>query len=238
MLRSGSYSVREANDREVLATATYLGGHAAFVQGEYTSAAALVGESVALYRALADLPGAGLTLTVLGQVALAEGDFARAERLFDESEELLRAAGSWWRLTANLTIRAIATAMRGDHAQTIALLRETLALALRLHDTQNAAYGLEGLAGALTMLGQGRRAARLFGAAEALREGTGSVIRLAVLRERHLAALDAQLDADELAAKWAEGRAMPSEEAVAYALEDDKASPTQAASGGASGGRV
>ena len=229
MLRSGSYSVREANDREGLATATYLGGHAAFVQGEYTSAAALVGESVALYRALADLPGAGLTLTVLGQVALAEGDFARAERLFDESEELLRAAGSWWRLTVNLTIRAIATAMRGDHAQTIALLRETLALALRLHDTQNAAYGLEGLAGALTMLGQGRRGARLFGAAEALREGTGSVIRLAVLRElreRHLAALDAQLDADELAAKWAEGRAMPSEEAVAYALEDDEASPT------------
>jgi ATP/maltotriose-dependent transcriptional regulator MalT len=170
----------------------------------------------------------GLALTVLGQVALAEGEFERAERLFDESEELLRAAGSWWGLSANLSIRAITTAMRGDHARTVTLLRESLALALRLRDTQNAAYGLEGLAGALAMLRQGRRAARLFGAAEALRERTGSVIRLAALRElreRHLAALRAQLNADELAAEWAEGRAMLSEQAVAYALEGDEASP-------------
>ena len=184
---------------------------------------------MSLYRALGDVSGAGLALTVLGQVALAEGDFERAARLFDESEELLRAAGSLWHLSANLSIRAITAAMRGDHAQTLALLRESLSLALRLRDTQNAAYGLEGLAGALAMLGHERRAARLFGAAEALRERTGSVIRLVALRElreRHLAALRAQLDAEELAAEWADGRAMPSEQAVEYALESDEVSPT------------
>ena len=138
----------------------------------------------------------------------------------------MRAAGSWWHLSANLSIRAITTAMRGDHAHTVSLLRESLALALRLSDTQNAAYGLEGLAGALAMLGHERRAARLFGAAEALRERTGSMIRLAALRERHLAALRAQLDAEELAAMWVAGRAMPSAQAVEYALESDEASPT------------
>jgi hypothetical protein len=223
----GGRLAREAGNREVLAMATYLGGHAAFVRGEHARAAALAGEGVTLYRALGDLSGAGLALTVLGQVALAEGDFERAARLFDESEELLRAAGSLWHLSANLSIRAISAAMRGDHARTIALLRESLSLALRLHDTQNAAYGLEGLAGALAMLGRGRRAARLFGAAEALRERTGSVIRLAALRElreRHLAALRAQLDADVLATEWAEGRAMPSEQAVAHAFEEGEAS--------------
>jgi len=165
--------------------------------------------------------------TVLGQVALAEGDFECAEQLFDESEELLRAAGLWWHLSANLNIRAITTAIRGDHAQTITLLRESLALALRSRDTQNAAYGLEGLAGALAMLGHGRRAARLFGAAEALRERTESVMRLAALRELHechLAALRAELEADELSAEWAEGRAMPSEQAVAYSLKEGEAS--------------
>ncbi len=62
--------------------ATYLGGHAAFVRGEHARAAALADESVALYRAVGDLPGAGLALTVLGQVALAQGDLARAQRLF------------------------------------------------------------------------------------------------------------------------------------------------------------
>ncbi len=61
-----------------------------------------------------------------------------------------------------------------------------MALALHLRDTQIAAYSLEGLAGASAMLGEGRRAARLFGAAEALRERTGSVIGLATLRELRL----------------------------------------------------
>ena len=121
--------------------------------------------------------------------------------------------------------------MRGDHAQSIALLRESLALALRLHDTQIAAYSLEGLAGASAMLGEGRRAARLFGAAEALRERTGSVIGLATLRElrkRHLAALRARFDADYLEAEWSGGRAMTFEQAAEYALGDDKASSSLA----------
>ena len=99
-----------------------------------------------LYRALDDLSGAGLAPTMLAEVAFAEGNAARAEQLFDESERFLRAAGSRWNLAANLSIRAVTTAMHGDHAQSIALLRESLALALRLHDTQIAAYSLERLA--------------------------------------------------------------------------------------------
>ena len=116
--------------------------------------------------------------------------------------------------------------MRGDYEQSIALLRESLALALRLHDTQIAAYSLEGLAGASAMLGEGRLAARLFGAAEALRERTGSVIGLAALRElreRHLVALRARLDADDLEKTWEEGRAMTFEQAAEYVLGNDEA---------------
>jgi hypothetical protein len=77
------------------------------------------------------------------------------------------------------------------------------------------------------MLGEGRRAARLFGAAEALRERTGSVIGLATLRElreRHLAALRARLDADDLEAEWSGGRAMTFEQAAEYVLGNDEAS--------------
>ena len=120
------------------------------------------------------------------------------------------------------------TAMRGDPTRTVVVLRESLALALRLRDTQPVVYGLEVLASALAMLGQDRRAARLFGAAEASRERIGSAIGTTPFRklcERHLALLHAQLEADELAAAWAEGRAMTFEEAVEYALETDEALP-------------
>jgi hypothetical protein len=102
-----------------------------------------------------------------------------------------------------------------------------LALALHLRDTQIAAYSLEGLAGASAMLGEGQRAARLFGAAEALRERTGSVIGLATLRElreRHMAALREWFDPDELEAEWSEGRAMTFEQAAEYVLGNDKGS--------------
>ena len=223
----GARLAREIEDRELLAMATYLGGHAAFVRGDLARAAALMGESETLYRTLGDEPGTGLALTVLGQIALAGGDAARAERLFDESEELLRVSGSWWNLTTNRSIRAITTEVQGDDAQTIALLQESLALALRLRDTQNAAYGLEGLAGALAMMGQGPRAARLFGAAVTLRDWTGSAIGFATLHElyeRRLETLRAQLDAKTFEAAWSEGRAMSPQQAVEYALEGDEAS--------------
>ena len=217
---------REAGDQEVLAMATYLGAHAAVGRGEHARAAALADESVALYRALGDQSGAGLALTVPVYIALTDGDFSHAERFLDESEELLRSVGSWWHLTVTLIIRATVTQMRSEHARTIVLLRESLALAPRLHDTQAIAYGLEGLAGALAMLGgQERRAARLLGAAEALRERTGSAIAMPPWRElyqRHLAALRTRLDADELAAAWAEGRALTPDEAVAEALAESE----------------
>ena len=89
-------------------------------------------------------------------------------------------------------------------------------------------YGSDVLASALAMMGQNLDAARLFGATEALRERTRSVVPIAPvreLRERHLAALRAHLGADELAAAWAEGRAMTIEEAVEYALETNVAPP-------------
>jgi predicted ATPase/DNA-binding XRE family transcriptional regulator len=229
LTEEASRLAREAGDWEVLSLANLYAGSAALGRGEHNRAAAFATESVELYRTLGDQVGVGLALILLVHVALGEGDFVRAERLLDESEELLRAAGSWWNLTANLSTRALVAQLLGDHARTVVVLREGLALAPRLRDTQAVVYNLEGLAGALAMLGKGRRAARLFGAVEALRERTGSAITLSPwreLHERHLESLRTRLDAEELAAAWAEGRSMTFEQAVAYALEDDEASTT------------
>ncbi|MDQ3792965.1 MAG: AfsR/SARP family transcriptional regulator, partial [Actinomycetota bacterium] len=107
------------------------------------------------------------------------------------------------------------------HARTVELLRESLVLSRRLRDTQNVAYGLEILAGALAMLGRARRAARLYGAAEALRERTGSTLVLSILRElreERLGTLREHLGEAGLAAAWAEGRALSRDEAIEEAL--------------------
>ena len=69
---------------------------------------------------------------------------------------------------------------------------------------------------------QPERGARLFAAAEALREAMNvSMVTSPSYRadyERSLIALRAALDEKTLAAAWAEGRAMSMEEAVEYAL--------------------
>jgi predicted neutral ceramidase superfamily lipid hydrolase len=72
--------------------------------------------------------------------------------------------------------------------------------------------------------GQPKRAAWLFGAAEALRETSGASIPPVDRADydRILAAVRAQLDEQTFAAAWAEGRAMTLEQAIAYALEVDQ----------------
>ena len=65
------------------------------------------------------------------------------------------------------------------------------------------------------------RAARLFGAAEAIRERLAFPIMSPERRsyEHGLATLRAHLDDASLVAAWAEGRVMTLEQAIAYALE-------------------
>jgi hypothetical protein len=88
---------------------------------------------------------------------------------------------------------------------------------------------LEGLARVAAAREQKERAARLFGAAEALREAAGAPFpsgaragtqpaeRAAV--EQHVATVRTALGSEAFAAAWAAGRAMTLDEAVAYALE-------------------
>jgi hypothetical protein len=79
---------------------------------------------------------------------------------------------------------------------------------------------LAGLAGAASETGQWERAARLFGAVQALLVAIGASLspHAHVYYERQLAATRAQLDQAAFAAAWSEGLAMPLDEVIAYAL--------------------
>jgi hypothetical protein len=93
-----------------------------------------------------------------------------------------------------------------------------------------ALHALEVAAGLAVALGSGQRAARLFGADEALRETLGLGI-LPIWRDhyqRGVAAARALLGDAAFAAAWAEGRAMTLVQAIAYALsEDDRGAESQ-----------
>ena len=82
--------------------------------------------------------------------------------------------------------------------------------------------GLEQLANAAVMNQQLEHAARLLGAAEALRQASNAVLLPIQIQmadyEHSLESLRQQLDEATLKARWAEGRAMKAKQAVEYAL--------------------
>jgi hypothetical protein len=87
-----------------------------------------------------------------------------------------------------------------------------------------ASESLEGLACIAGARGETERAARLFGVAEALRESVGyrQVPRELAIREPYLTAARASTEKTVWEEAWGEGRRMKFEEAVSYALMENK----------------
>ena len=113
--------------------------------------------------------------------------------------------------------------MGGDLQQAKALYKESLTLCRELGAKAGAADSLEWLACVSGAEGEALRAARLFGAAEALREALG--IRMSpderTLEEPYLLAARSQLNGRTWDELWEEGRAMSMEAAIEYALSEE-----------------
>ena len=94
-------------------------------------------------------------------------------------------------------------------------------MAVRLGKRLAPMYGLVGLAQVASVGGDCRRAACLFGAAEALRDSMGAVLEDVDrdLYKRHVAATKSALGDELFDAAWAKGRAMNLETASQLALE-------------------
>jgi predicted ATPase/class 3 adenylate cyclase len=199
----------------------------ALSQGEYARASSLLEESLILAQEIGSTRGRSSVLNYQGQVAYALGDYARASALFTESLALRRKLGNRRGTIALINCLAEAILAQGDLEHTITLFLESLNLALDLNSQQGIAWGLSGLAGAAAAAGQVERAARLWGADEALREVAALPIWPDVqpIYDRAVAAARAQCDEQTFAAAWAAGRAMPLEQAIAYALESQTSKP-------------
>ncbi len=118
-----------------------------------------------------------------------------------------------------------AAANNGDHEAAARLIGEGLPLAQELGSGLLSAICLEGLAVVYGAKAEGARAARLYGAAEALRLAIGATLSPAdrAELERHLATTRATLDEASWEAAWADGRAMTPEQAAEYALSEERA---------------
>jgi hypothetical protein len=189
-------------------------------QADEAAARRLLDESLALFRELGDEYGVASSLRNLGILARDRGD-AAARPLLEESLALFRELGLRGVSAAALVDLALLTYAEGDAAAAQALARQGLTLYQEVGDRRGIAESLEALAGIAAALGRRAHAARLSGAAAALRANLGIPRRPAdaALHARLFPAAPAGHDEAAWAAAWEEGRMMPLERAIAEALE-------------------
>jgi hypothetical protein len=113
----------------------------------------------------------------------------------------------------------VALSQRDDEAGR-ALLKESLTIHRELGNRRGIIRSLEEMAEVAATRGEPERAACLFGVTEGLRESLGARLPPTerAKQDRCVAAVRGALGEEAFAAAWAEGRAMPLEEAVRYAL--------------------
>ena len=162
---------------------------------------------------------AGLALSYLGALAYAQDALPLATSRFEAALLEQRAIDDRWGMGVSLVRLGYAARDRGDDARAVALFAEGLALFTELGDRRIIALALDGVAGLAIAWGQPERAARLFGAAAALREASGLPVEPAfrAAHGRDVAAARAALGEDAFAAGWATGAALPLPVAVAEA---------------------
>jgi predicted ATPase/class 3 adenylate cyclase/DNA-binding CsgD family transcriptional regulator len=156
-----------------------------------------------------------LSRALNAQAALAGGDLVAARRAADEA---VATATAWYSVWA-LSSRARVALAQDEPDQAERDAHDALARAAELEAHLGVPDILECLAIVAGDGGGHRAAARLFGAADGIRQRTGAV-RFKVWDagyEDAVATLRDALDDSDFDAAWAEGAAMSTEEAIAYA---------------------
>ncbi len=229
----GDFAAARAPFEECLAVSRTLGykegiarsllglGAVAHAQGDHGTARALLEESVAIFRQLGDKFHIAMALGDLGWVARHQGEYGEARALDEESLAIARELGNKLGTAHSLYELGMVAHAQADFGTARAHLEERLAICRELSHRHGVVENLEGLAAVAIAQAQPARAARLFGAAEGLREAMGAPLPPAdrAEHERSVAAVRAALGEDAFAVAWAEGRAMSLEQAVANALQ-------------------
>ncbi len=227
LLEEGLALYRELEDKDgVTSCLTTLGFAAVLGQRDLASLPALLEEALTLKPGLTDARVIANLFVFRGLVAASEGDLEQAISLHEEGLALHRGARNFQGVSICLINVGFAEMARGNHDRATALLRENLQLARGTNDKSAIQYSLVGLAGVAIGLGDPDRAARLWGAAEAVREAFGihltPLARARMNYEGLLVSTRARLGGAAFEGAWAEGKAMTHERAIEYALSKDE----------------
>ncbi len=205
-------------------------GLLAYYRGDYTQAQALCEEALALFRELGDKFGIAGSLNSLALAACGQGNYEQADALCEESLTESREVSDKGAMARSLNVLGRVANHHSEYERGAALLRESLALFREMRDKLGIIRCVGGLADVAWGHAFSERAARMYGAAEGLRESIGAALPLADRLEldQNVSTVRSQIGKDAFAAAWDAGRAMTLEQAIKYALEEPAEGRTDA----------
>ena len=175
---------------------------------------------LSLFRDAGDQWGEAMALVTLGRVALLKQDVDAALARFDESLALARRMHDDLGETIALHHRGWAEILLGNFVVARGCFEEGLELSVQLRHDEGVAYALEGLTAVAAAAGDVERAGTLVGAAEVVRERTGSYNAPSFSFHRQFVdGILAGEDAGAFEAARGRGRRLHVDDAVAVALE-------------------
>jgi tetratricopeptide (TPR) repeat protein len=213
---------REVGDKALLGQALRNMAYAIVVtHGDSETMRAYEEESLQLYREAGARWDLAMALFRMGHLATLQGDDAEARLRFEACLPLFTELKDRNHVNAAYSELAHLERRRGHFAQAEPVYRETLLEWQRLGNRAAIAHELECLAMIAKAQEEDQRAARLFGAAEILRENTVIPMTAAERIEYEREINDLRINMDEVvfARAWAEGRAMSMERAILMATE-------------------
>ncbi len=185
-------------------------------------ARSLLEQSLTVAREVGDADVSIMSLVNLAMIAMDRRDYVSARSRLEQALDLSREVRNARYTAVILEDLGETLHHQGDLRGALARLGESLQLAWSLAASSDVAFGLEEIAGVFADLGHDVKAARLFGAAEAIRDAINSPVpptHRAQYYDRQVASLRKCLGIDAFASAWADGRRLAPRQAVEYALE-------------------
>jgi predicted ATPase/Tfp pilus assembly protein PilF len=211
---------RELGDRSKLAEAIKNLGNVASERGDHQAAREAFEESLQLKREIGDERGVAAAQNNLGVLCILQGELDRASELLEQALAFFRGRYDKQGTARVLMNLGSVREAQGHYDEAGDILKESIRTMKEIGSHWDLADLLELMGSVLDGLGSPEEAARVFGAAEALRELLGAPVPPAELEsyERRIASVRGHLDPDAFARAWAEGRTLDVEQAVERVL--------------------
>ncbi len=220
MFEESLASGRELGDRHGLVMYLRSLGATALEQGDYLQAGQHLSESLDIARELGSKTEMANTLVYLGLFARRQGDYDQALKLLKEVLSISAEVSDRFVISPALCALGELSRLKGDFSSARSFYIEAVALAREIDDRETLAHALEEIAALSAAQGRARQAATLFGAAAATRAAIHVALFPAARAELEgsIAVARAGLEEVVFDAAYAQGQAMPLEQALELAL--------------------